>query len=111
MLSTESLGSDAAEGQILPRFTITENAKKHRGADLNGSSFINSRVFTRTLDPSVKRYAQTKRFLAGSALGALKLLRDFTSAGLFPSQRLQGSHIRRRPRTPFSIFHDKLSPT
>ena len=83
--------------------------KKQRGSDLNGSSFFNSRVFTQALDPSVKRYAQTKRLLARRSLSALEFLCDFTCAGFFASQRLQSSHIRRRPRTPFAAFH-KVCP-
>src|SRR5271166_594454 len=42
--------------------------------------------FFQALDPSVKRYAQTKRLLTGSALAALKLLRNFTRGGLFTSE-------------------------
>ena len=39
------------------------------------------RVFTQALDPSVKRYAQTKRLLARRSLSALEFLCDFTRAG------------------------------
>ena len=42
--------------------------------------------FFQALDPSVKRNAQTKRLLTGCPLGALKCLRDFTSAGLLPRE-------------------------
>jgi hypothetical protein len=75
---------------------------------MNGSSFDQFARSTQALDPSVKRYAQTKRLLAGSPFGALKSLRNFTRAGLFPSEYLQGSHIRCSPGTTFSIFHDKF---
>ena len=37
-------------------------------------------------------------------IGALKRLRDLAGAGSFPSERLQGPHIRCSPRTTFSVF-------
>jgi hypothetical protein len=82
---------------------------KKKGAALHGSFFDQFLGFFQALDPSIKRDAQTKRFLARSALAALKLFRNFTGTGSLPSKRLQGSHICRRPRTTFSIFHDDLS--
>jgi DNA-binding MarR family transcriptional regulator len=42
--------------------------------------------FFQTLDASVERYTQTKGLLTSSALAALKLLRNFTRGGLFPSE-------------------------
>ena len=104
MLSMRSL---SASDQMLPPLGTIENAQRKRGAALHGSSFDDSPVL-QALDPSVKRYAQTKRLLTGSPFGALKCLRDFTGACPFPSKTLQGLHICCRPRTPFSVFHDEV---
>ena len=56
-------------GQILRHHRIVENAKK-KGAVQSGSSFRPFPVF-QALNPSIKRYAQTKRLLARRSLGAL----------------------------------------
>jgi hypothetical protein len=63
-----------------------------------------------TLDPSVKRNAQTERLLPRRSLSAPKFLGNFTGAGFLPSERLQGSYIVCRPRASFAVFH-KLSPS
>ena len=74
----------------------------------HGSSLINSRDLPQALDPSIKRYAQTKRLLARRSLRALEFLCDFTCAGFFASQRLQVSHIRRRQERRFPCFTSYL---
>jgi hypothetical protein len=59
----------------------TPKEKRSRG----GSFFVYPGVFL-TLDPSVKRYAQTKRLLARRSLSALKRLRDFSGASFLPRE-------------------------
>jgi hypothetical protein len=80
----------------------TPNEKRSRMAP----PLTSYRWFQQKLDASVERYAQTKRLLTCSALGALKLLRNFTRLSLFAGEGLQGSHIICRPSAPFSVFHD-----
>ena len=58
--------------------------KEKRSRD--GSSLDQFLGFFQALDPSIKRYAQTKSFLARSALGALKLFRNFTGTGSLPGK-------------------------
>src|ERR1700733_14704125 len=101
----EGVAYRCRQGQILPQLWIVENAKRKKEPRRLLFS-TGSRVF-QALDPSIKRYAQTKRLLARRSLGALKRLRDLASAGTFPSECFQGSHICCRPRTPFSVFHDR----
>jgi hypothetical protein len=71
---------------MLPQFRIVENAKRKKEPSrlLFSTGF---QVF-QALDPSIKRDAQTKRLLARRSLGALKRLRDFTSASFLPRERL-----------------------
>ena len=69
---------------ILPQLRIVENAKRKKEPSRLLFS-TGSRVF-QALDPSIKRYAQTKRLLARRSLGALKRLRDFASASFLPRE-------------------------
>ena len=77
------VGEDPLD-EVLPQLRIVENAKRKKEPSRLLFS-TGSRVF-QALDPSIKRYAQTKRLLARRSLGALKRLRDFAGAGSFPSQ-------------------------
>ena len=60
----------------------TPKEKRSRG----GSFFDRFPGVFQALDPSIKRYAQTKRLLARRSLGALKRLRDFAGAGFLPRE-------------------------
>jgi hypothetical protein len=69
---------------MLPQLSIIENAK--RKEEPSRLLFRPVPKFFQALDPSIERYAQTKRLLARRSLGALKCLRDFTSAGFLPRE-------------------------
>jgi hypothetical protein len=68
---------------MLAQLWIIENAKRKEEPP---RLLFRSIQFFQTLDASVERYAQTKGLLTGSALAALKLLRNFARGGLFPSE-------------------------
>jgi hypothetical protein len=56
--------------RVVPRLRIIDDEKKKRGAALHGSSFDDSSRSSGA-GPEHQLHAPTKRFLTGSALGAL----------------------------------------
>jgi len=89
---------------ILPQLRIVENAKRKKEPRRLLFS-TGSRVF-QALDPSIKRYAQTKRLLARRSLGALKRLRDFASAVFFRASdfKVRTSAVVQERRLPFFMI-------
>jgi hypothetical protein len=73
-------------GQILPQLWVIQNPK--RKEEPVRLLFRSSHELLQILHPSVKRYAQTKRFLARRSLSTLQFLRNLPRASLFPSECL-----------------------
>ena len=59
---------------------------------MHGSFFDQFLGFFQALDPSIKRYAQTKRLLTGGSFGALKLFCNFARRG-FSSARVSSRFV------------------